>query len=801
MRDAAADIATIIEAGGLGLTQGTNLFIGPMPEDDDNTVPDKCVAVMMTGGAEPIVYLNGTVKRSVFRPQVTVRIRGNREDYSDGQALAFDIFNIVHLAVASPYIQILANESAPFYGGTDGSDRHLWSLNVDLEYQDDGVNGTPLSLSDSGNRVVPGNLSVAGNLDVAGNLSVGGSASFSGALTSIAVEGATFLGPVIGATYLQTGHRAFSLFPAAAPVNKAALLWDDTAGVLKVSDGSSWSAVGGAVTTTAPATGNGSAGSPISVQAASATQSGVVTTGGQTLEGEKTFLAQMTFDRPASSNAMLVKEGSIQCEGSAEQQIVQKRFGTYDLTTDPTFKLGRIVAGGTGYPIWRIIYQDANTSPAERTVFAVESVGTVAAVADNVRRSLYEGYLKEGDVQPLFRLTAYPDATLEFGAGGALANDADVHIRRNGANRLDLNLGIGGAETVRASLTDTALTLPGSVKLVTKSVEALSPDALSLKGNSGMTLALGDGVKATVNGDNITFGTGIRLHTHRVVSDVNAPLWFQGWAVSGSGNPGVILDNVNWMNTAGDKLVSIRNTGTEVAYSDKDGGLFSPLFRAFGAASAAVKGAIADSSSAVGVIIDNVVALVTTGAKLLSIRNNGTEKSYFDKDGGLAVTGVAAGNPGVTLPTQVSFKSGACTFGSDSTGNSAQIGVSSSSNNLTIFCQTKIGAARTRSCLDIAAAGKHTWSSTGFGDGSATVGAVTINAPAGYATVAAGASSVAITCNLVTANTIARAFQVGGIDATLGAYIGSTVSGSVITLQFAANATANRKIFFELLLD
>jgi hypothetical protein len=225
------------------------------------------------------------------------------------------------------------------------------------------------------------------------------------------------------------------------------------------------------------------------------------------------------------------------------------------------------------------------------------------------------------------------------------------------------------------------------------------------------------------------------------------------------------------------------------------------IFSALSTATAALKGAIADSSSAVGVIVDNVVALVTTGAKLLSIRNNGTEKSYFDKDGGLAVTGVAAGNPGVTLPTQVSFKSGACTFGSDSTGNSAQIGVASSSNNLSVFAQVQISQARTRSCLNIAAAGKHTWSGAGFGDGSATVGAVTINAPAGYATVAAGASSIAITSNVVSVNTIARAFQVGAIDATLGAYVGSTVSGSVITLQFSANATANQKIFFELLLD
>jgi hypothetical protein len=207
-----------------------------------------------------------------------------------------------------------------------------------------------------------------------------------------------------------------------------------------------------------------------------------------------------------------------------------------------------------------------------------------------------------------------------------------------------------------------------------------------------------------------------------------------------------------------------------------------------------------DSAGTIGFTLQ-VSTQTNAGAKVLRVRNNITEVSNIGYLGAYTVLGVAAGGDGVILPTQVAFKSGSCTFGSDSTGNSAQISVASSSNNLTAFCQVQISGARTRSVLNVAAAGKHTWSGSGFGDGSATVGAVTINAPAGYATVAAGASSVAITCNLVTANTIARAFQVGGIDATLGAYIGSTVSGSVITLQFAANATANRKIFFELLLD
>lgn len=65
---------------------------------------------------------------------------------------------------------------------------------------------------------------------------------------------------------------------------------------------------------------------------------------------------------------------------------------------------------------------------------------------------------------------------------------------------------------------------------------------------------------------------------------------------------------------------------------------------------AKVKGQEADGASAVGVITDTSVALSTSGAKLLSIRNNGTEKAYFDKDGALVVSGVASGSTALSIP-------------------------------------------------------------------------------------------------------------------------------------------------------
>jgi hypothetical protein len=46
-----------------------------------------------------------------------------------------------------------------------------------------------------------------------------------------------------------------------------------------------------------------------------------------------------------------------------------------------------------------------------------------------------------------------------------------------------------------------------------------------------------------------------------------------------------------------------------------------------------VKGLVGDSGSSVGVIIDNSHTLSTTGAKILSIRNNTAEKVFFDLNG------------------------------------------------------------------------------------------------------------------------------------------------------------------------
>ncbi|MEE8597905.1 MAG: hypothetical protein V3S69_00005, partial [Dehalococcoidales bacterium] len=66
--------------------------------------------------------------------------------------------------------------------------------------------------------------------------------------------------------------------------------------------------------------------------------------------------------------------------------------------------------------------------------------------------------------------------------------------------------------------------------------------------------------------------------------------------------------------------------------------------------SGSVLSATADSASAIAYTLDTDNALSTVGSKLLSVKNNGTEKMYLDKDGNLYVSGnIISGSGSYTL--------------------------------------------------------------------------------------------------------------------------------------------------------
>lgn len=65
-------------------------------------------------------------------------------------------------------------------------------------------------------------------------------------------------------------------------------------------------------------------------------------------------------------------------------------------------------------------------------------------------------------------------------------------------------------------------------------------------------------------------------------------------------------------------------------------------------------GTVANGATAVAHTMDNSATLSTAGAKLLSLKNNGTEKTSWDKDGAVTFSGVGAA-PVLTIPANSYF--------------------------------------------------------------------------------------------------------------------------------------------------
>ncbi|WP_267574055.1 phage tail terminator protein [Corallococcus sp. bb12-1] len=136
MRDIALELAVLLERAGLGLVRppasGANLFTSPMPESD-GAVPDRVVALVVTGGAGPQSYV-GRRRMAYLVPECQVRTRSEREDFEGGQRLAQSVFAALNQSALMPYSVVRAEESAPAYLGTDDADRHRWVFKLVVGY-------------------------------------------------------------------------------------------------------------------------------------------------------------------------------------------------------------------------------------------------------------------------------------------------------------------------------------------------------------------------------------------------------------------------------------------------------------------------------------------------------------------------------------------------------------------------------------------------------------------------------------------------------------------------------------------
>jgi len=109
---------------------------------------------------------------------------------------------------------------------------------------------------------------------------------------------------------------------------------------------------------------------------------------------------------------------------------------------------------------------------------------------------------------------------------------------------------------------------------------------------------------------------------------------------AGAGSPGFKINAVNALSTAGDRLLSLHNGGSERLYVEYDGTIYAgQVNNPFN-----MKSLEDDGSTAIGYIFDTVNSLTTTTAKLFSFRNGGTEKFGLAKNGG-----INAGSKGVAV--------------------------------------------------------------------------------------------------------------------------------------------------------
>jgi len=220
----------------------------------------------------------------------------------------------------------------------------------------------------------------------------------------------------------------------------------------------------------------------------------------------------------------------------------------------------------------------------------------------------------------------------------------------NGNLTITGNLTVSGDFTFGDATTD-ILTVTGKIRNA-DGTAALPSYSFTSDPNSGFYWVADGDLRWACNGVlAVEFSSaGIYANTIGTVGAITLTL--KGAIADGASAVGATIGSANTLSTAGAKLVSFVNNVTEKAYVDKDGTIYGAGsliaggacyttnggFFANAAVSATLRGAIADGASAVGVALDNSVALTTAGSKLVSFRNATVEKAYIDKDGSIFST-------------------------------------------------------------------------------------------------------------------------------------------------------------------
>lgn len=123
MNSSAEDISSVLASAGLGLTEGTNLYISREPDS-----PAAVVTLFDTGGSEPS---SGTEKNEF--PTIQVRVRGTVMNYETAYDLIDSIKSTLHNLASqtinsTKYIGVWASSDIIALG-YDASDRPILTLN------------------------------------------------------------------------------------------------------------------------------------------------------------------------------------------------------------------------------------------------------------------------------------------------------------------------------------------------------------------------------------------------------------------------------------------------------------------------------------------------------------------------------------------------------------------------------------------------------------------------------------------------------------------------------------------------
>lgn len=180
---------------------------------------------------------------------------------------------------------------------------------------------------------------------------------------------------------------------------------------------------------------------------------------------------------------------------------------------------------------------------------------------------------------------------------------------------------------------------------------------LNLKGRFGVTLDTGsnsaafniyEGTLAVDNsyahGVNIVGTPGGSGPVTFTATGTDTAMNFVSTAADGASALGYKFNtSINLLNASA-KLVSFQNNSVEMSYVDGSGNYVGNLQASFifgnGTSSMTIRPSAADGASAIGTIIQNSTTLTTAGAKLVSFKNNSTEKAYIDKDGVVSTGGL-----------------------------------------------------------------------------------------------------------------------------------------------------------------